>query len=126
MQICAHCQKPIGQLEPVYAWNEKVICGDCEKTLESVSSQRPPTTRESVFHQPTGVQLIERTSKFWKFQIVLGLLVTLIGLLLAGVGVYRFVIPPATTNWFGMGGVVTLIGIVWLVLAKAGAWWDHG
>ena len=125
MQTCAHCHKRIGQLEPVYAWNEQVICADCQRTLGAAASQPTAAPITVVVERPR-VQLIERTAKFWKAQVVLALLLMLLGLGMTGVGVYLMLYPPIAHGSLALGGVVLCVGFIWLLIARAGAWWEHG
>lgn len=59
------------------------------------------------------VQTIERTSKVWKGQMLLSA-----GLV--GIGVVGCVSGEP------MFGILTMVGLVWFVVARVMAWWHHG
>jgi hypothetical protein len=88
----------------------------------------PPTVvnyQQVVAPPPPRVQLIEKTSKYWKAQMVWSVL-----LMLAGMGGCAFssAMPDAETArpvaWICVAAFVG--GLVWYVIARVGAWWDHG
>lgn len=78
------------------------------------------------------VQTIELTGKGWKAQMLLAALMTIIGMILifAGSGVIdvhqRPDIRGGNAALSGFGGFILVVGLIWFVLARIGAWWDHG
>jgi hypothetical protein len=67
--------------------------------------------------------VIERTSKVWKLQQLIAAGVVLLGIVLmcGGVGAGKNGAPLA-----GLGFIMLFGGMVWLVVARVGAWWCHG
>lgn len=63
------------------------------------------------------VQTIEKTGKGWKLQQVIAVL-----FLLGGI-VYLI---AAEGERSPVGGLVIGGGLIWLIIAKIGAWWCHG
>ena len=94
----------------------------------AVPPQPQPTVvyyQQVVAPPPPRVQLIEKTSKYWKAQMVWSVL-----LMFAGMGgcALSSAMPDAETAravaWICMAAF--LGGLVWYVIARVGAWWDHG
>lgn len=70
-----------------------------------------------------GIQLTERTSKYWKLQILISSLMVMLGMFLFCSGITDAnPDKPMRT----IGGWLLGPGLIWLIVAKAGAWWDHG
>jgi hypothetical protein len=77
--------------------------------------------------EPGHVQLIELTAKKWKGLLLVSLGVMVVGVVVGGWFLLRdprsFAHPPVMA-W--IGGVVSLIGLLGVVVARVGAWWGHG
>lgn len=70
---------------------------------------------------------VERTSKFWKAQKVIASLLCIVGVTLACAGVQMVNGPNDGTPFIGgIGGLLLLVGVCWFIIARIGAWWDHG
>lgn len=76
---------------------------------------------------PGSVQTIQLTSKRWK-----GLMLVALGLIVLGAAIGGWLLfrdPRLLTRptWLMLGAVGTFIaGIIVLIVARLGAWWDHG
>jgi len=89
----------------------------------------PPGTTivyyQQIVHAPrrTRVQTIELTSKKWKAQMLLSSLLCIVGVVVAMVGASDHGIPREI---IGLGVIVLVVGLVWFVFARIGAWREHG
>lgn len=92
--------------------------------VERISTAAEPVV---VRIEPGHVQLIELTGKRWKGLLLASLALMVLGLLVGGWSLLRdprsFAHPPLMA-W--VGGVITLIGLIGVVIARVGAWWGHG
>jgi hypothetical protein len=133
---CATCGY---QLEPSTRTTQQAnaLAQLVEPPTEGLPEETPPpgTTpppqvvyyQHVVYQQPRQppqrrVQTIEQTGKTWKAQILLSSLLLIAGVVLATVGAQSKGMEAATA----LGVMAILIGIVWLIFAKLGAWWFHG
>src|SRR5262245_39506221 len=71
-ETCENCGRPIDRLETPWVSGQRVVCPECWEQLQ-------PSWRRLRWHKSKHeVQAIERTSKIWKIQ-------NLVGKLLAGI-----------------------------------------
>ena len=74
--------------------------------------------------------VIEKTSKRFKRQYLLGLALMLLGPVLTGVALTLLglgpsdVLPPEHAGWLVYSWV--LAGLAWLVITRVRVWWHHG
>lgn len=77
--------------------------------------------------EPGHVQLIELTGKRWKGLMLISLALLLVGTIAGGWFMLRsprsLAHPPAGA-W--IGGIVALVGLMGVIVARLGAWWRHG
>lgn len=100
----------------------------------SQSSSHPPspspTPREPVEVRPApgAVWTIERTGKTWKLLLLIGVVLMLAGLALGALAfdVRHMRFDRPTPLSFYAGAVLALAGVVLMIVARIGAWWNHG
>lgn len=89
-------------------------CPNCGAPISSTAQGLIPEA-------PKNVQVIEKTSKYYKAQKLYSVVLFVVGLILFGSG---------TSN--GAKGVTTFgqlcmaISIIWGIAASIGSWWHHG
>lgn len=132
-----HTRKPIeltidAETEPA-AWRDAKSRGLIIKSVEPAPDARRPLDASphsepvTVRIEPGHVQLIELTAKPWKALFALSLLVLTLGLAWGTWSLLRTprtLAHPPLTAW--LGGAVTLLGLLGLLIARLGAWWRHG
>lgn len=143
---CDNCGKMIGKLEEKHVWQEEhVVCGPCITKLSSVQEvgvtrvpPAPPAEQVRTVYVQQGppqdqkrVQLIEKTGKEWKAAQAAGCLAVFAGLVLICVGGSMASQPgvkpdAAAGGTAALGILVILAGFAVLVVARIGAWWNHG
>jgi hypothetical protein len=66
--------------------------------------------------------LIEKTGKFWKFQMLLSSIAAILGVMMSCAGNQT----PGGQSFGAIGTLLLIGGIFWFVVARIGAWWEHG
>jgi hypothetical protein len=98
--------------------------------IEELKALTEVTNRPIVYAPTTitspRVQLIERTSKFWKAQLALSMLLILASAICFSLGLLNLGVPATAKFWFILGAIIGCLSIAWLFFAKLGAWWNHG
>ena len=69
-----------------------------------------------------GLTTIQETSKKLKAHSMLSFFALVIGLILMTVGSQ----PPANANVTGFGALLFSAGVLWYIVTKFRAWWNHG
>lgn len=100
---------------------------DLDEIAEAARGQQGPRPQVVYVYRDRPVQPIERTGKAWKLMILVGWL-----LMLGGIAVF-LLLPHWARGEFtmaqgiiGLGSVLAVVvGLILLVLGKAGAWWYH-
>ncbi len=121
----AKSKKPIEMV--IDAADEAAARADA--AARGVAVERISTSAEPVVVriEPGHVQLIELTAKKWKGLLLASLAVMAIGVVIGGWFLLRdprsLAHPPAAA-W--VGGVLAVIGLAGVVVARVGAWWGHG
>lgn len=142
---CENCGRAIGRLEMPWNWDGHLVCQDCAARLSPADvpqqqSQSPTQVNVSVtapaYYTTTGAGrrtvTVERTGKVWKAQIAMSTLCTIVGVVTlcgaagaSGSGVSA--IGGVALGVIGLAGLgLTAFGLAWFILARMGAWWNHG
>lgn len=143
---CANCNREIGELETVYDFEGKAVCEKCSRFLNSSETTqenalaeiakavevrrrtrgtRPSQTVVNV-HYPDlpRVQTIERTSKRWKAQQAISLIVMLMGVAVFLVSAKSH---PDQIDFPKVGSVIAVVfGLIWFMFVGIAIWWNHG
>lgn len=106
---CPHCGCPFGPPAPPPE----------PDNVGFVAYQPPP---RAVSHGRPRTQTVEQTGKFWKAQILLSALLLIGGVVLIIAGSQNGGRGPIGP----FGAIAVVVGIIWLIVAKVGAWWFHG
>ena len=145
VQSCANCGRTIGRLETPWHWAGHVVCQECasrlsppdEQTATAPQPQVNVTVSAPTYYPPASyggrrAVTIERTSKVWKAQMVLAALCAILGVALAsaaanmpGSGIAS-VGGMGTRSIMGVGVLMVIAGVAWFIVARIGAWWNHG
>jgi uncharacterized membrane protein YvbJ len=96
-------------------------CSECGNEVSSKAATCPkcgnPITNAAQIHATDKpVITTQATSKKFKGQQLLAAVLCCLGLIIQMVG-------GADTYW---GAIVLLVGLVWFIVARVGAWWHHG
>lgn len=102
---CKNCEREIGNLETALRFSDCVVCPECFEKLRK---------QARICGHGGDVQLIEKTSKGLKFQMIVGVSVAAIGGVLAWTG------SPIS------GLLLVAGGGLFYILTLGEAWWRHG
>lgn len=79
---------------------------------------------------PPPVQTVEKTGKFWKAQMLLAAMMTIVGVIMVCAGVQSMQATRAAGGQVhasgGIGGLLVFGGLIWFIVARVLAWWNHG
>jgi hypothetical protein len=67
--------------------------------------------------------LIEQTGKTWKAQLIFAILVGMLSGLIFVVGASA---KPKSEGAIAIGAIGVFVSFIWLIVARLGAWWNHG
>jgi hypothetical protein len=135
METCENCGGSIGKLETPFVWQDRVVCAGCHTKLrQSQTAAETPTLPYATPMQPVSdaVQqyvLTEKTSKRWKRQMLMAAGCTAFGVILTCSGAFSGVYigsRPGGISGGELGVLMTFGGLVWLLVARIRAWWEHG
>ena len=102
-----------------------VKCPECGTEVSDKAAACPkcayPIANPHQSPSPIKVQTIEQTSKQIKLQILLSTLILLIGVVMFVFGAGTNESGPA-----GFGGLLAVVGLVWLIITYFRRWWHHG
>lgn len=88
-------------------------------------SSEPPVVL--VRPAPGSVQTIQLTSKRWKGLMLVGFLMVVAGAAASGMLIAREPRLLSHPTWLAViAAAIFIAGLVLLVIARLGAWWDHG
>ena len=92
-----------------------IECPECKKQISSLADSCPHCgySVEAAQAKNGGVTTIEKTSKQWKSAKLLGVALTIIGIIMA-------------MNGSSVGTYAILLGPLLFVVAWIGAWWNNG
>ena len=97
-----------------------IDCGECQKQVSDKAKACPNCGAPIADEAINEVQTIQQTSKALKAQVMIAAVVTAFGLALAitegGTG------AKPEDAW---GGVVFLIGLIWMIVSYFRIWWNH-
>ncbi|MGC8541771.1 MAG: hypothetical protein ACP5QA_14255 [Phycisphaerae bacterium] len=112
MDRCENCDAVIGKLETAHIFQgKKIVCDPCYAKLAS------PAGNKQKF-----IQEIELTGKRWKAMKLIGVAFIILGAVAGAVG-RSLSANPQVENLLVLPFL--LIGIGFIIAARAGAWWNN-
>ena len=98
MNACSECGHKVS--------NKAEACPKCGNPITAISGTGRP------------LQTIQQTSKPLKFQIIISIILLVGGLL------WMF-LAPESEDVSVAPGIVTIVGLVWLIVTRIRIWWHH-
>lgn len=76
-------------------------------------------------NQPQRVQTVQQTAKRWKLGMLSGCLTSLVGLVVAMIGMAASTASETSTGAM-IGGLMAVGGLSVYIFSRVMAWWHHG
>jgi len=108
IEKCANCERVIGKLEQAYLYKDKVVCLECNNSLNYIAVRKEALRTPTVVYEDSvskKVVTIEKTSKGWKGFMLISWITLFCG----------FLFPP-----------LFILGIILIIISSIGSWWCHG